>query len=226
MSRLKIFILVLVTLNILLIGLEVSKPSSIKVPSEQSVGAHNSDVPSIRLLSELDGFSKESLNKQCFAVGPFESEETVNAIVELLQGYTTKVASRQTNAFVDRGFWVYLPAFEEELLAREAVNVLYIAGLDDVALILGGEFNNSVSLGYFINQSNATTHRDRIRELGFPAEFRIRREDESRFWVDYGQETGFEYASRVLADFVPPELHMPTSCTVTDTSSIDDPAHS
>jgi hypothetical protein len=118
--------------------------------------------------------------------------------------------------------WFWKPLFplktltnhsnEKEQLANEAVNTLYAAGLDDVAHIREGEFNNSVSLGYFISQSNATTHRDKIREMGFPAEFRIQRQDESRFWVDYEQQTGVEYASRVLAGFVPSELHMPTSC--------------
>jgi hypothetical protein len=71
-----------------------------------------------------------------------------------------------------------------------------------------------VSLGYFINQSNAAQHRDRIRDLGFPAEFRIQRDDEFRYWVDYKQQSGDEYASRLLDDLIPSQLHHPTACAV------------
>jgi hypothetical protein len=211
-NKLKVFILALITLNVFLLGLEATRPAAQVTRSEQTGASRYSDVPTIQLLTELEAFSEETQNRQCFTVGPFETEVTVAAIVEMLQEYTAQVRSRETKAFVDRGYWVYLPSYEEEQLANEAVNTLYAAGLDDVAQIREGEFNNSVSLGYFISQSNATTHRDKIREMGFPAEFRIQRQDESRFWVDYEQQTGVEYASRVLAGFVPSELHMPTSC--------------
>ena len=160
----------------------------------------------------MDELTPGSLDSQCFTVGPFETRATVEAIVEMLRENTSSVSSRETEAFVDRGYWVYLPPYGDEQGARQAVKILYDAGLDDVSLIKNGIWNNSVSLGYFINQSNATEHRDRIREMGFQAEFRIQRDDESRFWVDFEQQVGIEHASRMLAGLVPPELQRSTSC--------------
>ena len=211
MTTLKLIILVLFTSNLLLLGLEASKP-----PPEISITKAKPDndvssIPEIRLLSEMDESETGTFDSQCFTVGPFETEATVDAIVNMLGEYTSIVSPRETEAFVDRGYWVYLPPYENEQGARQAITILYGAGLD-VDLIKNGEFNNSVSLGYFINQSNARKQRDLVREMGFKAEFKIQREDESRFWVDYEQEAGDEYAFRVLSGLVPAELHRMTAC--------------
>jgi hypothetical protein len=208
-TSLKLVILVLFTANIFLLGLEASKPRVVEEPSRKMTPNAEQGVPGIRLVSEL---GDTATDEQCFTVGPFETEATVDAIKGMLLQYTSKVSSRESEAFVDRGYWVYLPPFEDELGAREAVQALYKAGLDDVGVIKNGEFDNSVSLGYFISQSNARQRRDQIREMGYEAEFRIHREDEFRYWVDYQQKTGVEYASNVLADFVPEDLHRATAC--------------
>lgn len=213
MNRLKLFIIALLAANIALFGLEASKPPVEEKAGAGAVEATRNALPGITLLGEMTGIDAGPTDRQCFTVGPFETLPTVEAIVEMLAEYTSRVKPRTTEAFVDRGYWVYLLPFENEISARQAIDTLYDAGYDDMALIRGGEFDNSVSLGYFISLSNATQHRDRIRELGFEAEFRIQREDESRFWVDYEQQAGVEYASRVLSGLVPPELHRPTACS-------------
>jgi hypothetical protein len=212
LNRLKLFVITLFAINILLVGLEASKAPPDPAPGLEAGRTSRDTLPGITLLSEMTALDSGSLSRQCFTVGPFETRPTVEAITEMLREYTSQVSPRETEAFVDRGYWVYLPPFENEIAARQAVNVLYDEGIDDVGLIRDGEFNHSVSLGYFINQSNAKQHRDRIRAMGYQAEFRIQRDDESRFWVDYEQQTGVEYASRVLAGFVPEELHRPTLC--------------
>ncbi|MFT5139764.1 MAG: hypothetical protein ACI9CB_001417 [Rhodothermales bacterium] len=215
MSKLKLIILVMFTGNILLLGLEASKRPMEEPTAPGRVNiAQRQDLPALRLLSELSSDADDSDDSQCFTVGPFETKATVDAIVEMLKEYSSSARSRQTEAFVDRGYWVFLPPYDDRRSARKAVESLYGVGLDDVALINNGEWNNSVSLGYFINQSNAAQHRDRIRDLGFPAEFRIQRDDEFRYWVDYKQQSGDEYASRLLDDLIPSQLHHPTACAV------------
>lgn len=216
MSQLKIIIIALLAGNILLVGLEATKPPVEDANSAKVSASLTQALPRIHLLGEIAEIDAGTLMRECFTVGPFETRPTIDAIVEMLQEYTSSVSPRETEAFVDRGFWVYLPPFPEEKGARQAVNSLYEAGLEDVSLIKNGEWNNSVSLGYFVEQSNAAQHRDRVLELGFPAEFRIQRDDESRFWVDYEQEAGVEYASRVLSGLVPAELHRSTACPETN----------
>lgn len=213
MNLLKLLIIALVAANLLLLGLEASKPPA-NVDSDASTAQSQiSNLPEIRLLSELDGMDTQQFSRQCFTVGPFETRPTMDAIVEMLNGFASNVSSRETEAFVDRGYWVYLPPYPDEQGGRQAVKILYDAGYDDVFVVNNGDWNHAVSLGYFITQSNAIAHRDRISELGFEAEMRIQRDDESRFWVEYEQQAGDEYASRVLAELVPAELHRPIACS-------------
>ncbi len=226
MTNIKLIILAMLTGNILLLGLEASKPPAIKAEAKDMQGSTATELPTLRLLSEMSEAEPGSLRRQCFTVGPFESIATVEAIVELLDEYTSSISPRETEAFVDRGYWVYLPPFSDEPAARQAVNTLYNAGLEDVSYVNEGEWNNSVSLGYFINQSNAAQHRNRVRELGFDAEFRIQRDDESRYWVDYEQQAGIEYASRMLVGLVPAQLHRSTTCAKRQDSNDVEPAPS
>lgn len=202
----------MVAANSLLLVLEASKPK-VPEPLTNQPAPSSASLPEIHLLGELDPGHGGEFGRQCFTVGPFETRATVQAISEMLKAHSTTVSDRQTEASVDRGYWVYLPPYPDERSAREAVQVLYEAGIDDVAVISNGQWNLSVSLGYFTSQVNAARRQDRVRELGFPAGFQVRRHDEPRYWVDYEQQAGVEYASRVLASFVPPELHRMTACS-------------
>ena len=211
MSKLKLMIIVLLAANLLLLGLEASKPPP-TIGNGQEAGVTQADpLPGIRLLSELADDANLH-TRRCFTVGPFEGRPTVDAIVEMLGAYTTSLGSRETVAFVDRGYWVYLTPYADEQAARQAVKVLYDAGFEDVSIIKNGEWDNSISLGYFIDQSNAMVRKDQVRAMGFEAQTRIQREDETRYWVDYEQRAGVEYASRIMADMVPAGLHRPTAC--------------
>ena len=107
---------------------------------------------------------------------------------------------------------MYLPPYADERAAREAVKVLYDAGFEDVTIIMNGEWDNSISLGYYIEQSNAMMRKDQVRAMGFEAQTRIQRDDENRYWVDYEQRAGVEFASRIIADMVPAGLHRATAC--------------
>jgi len=211
LSRLKLAVIALVAGNCLLLLLEASK-APVAEPVAQQATARHAGLPEILMLSELEPGRDGAFGRQCFTVGPFETRATAEAITGMLRAYSTRVSDRATEAFVDRGYWVYLPPYPDERSAREAVRSLYDAEFEDVAIIRDGEWNLSVSLGYFISQDNAVRRRDLARERGFPAEFNIQRHDEPRFWVDYEQQAGVEYASRVLSSLVPPELHRMTAC--------------
>lgn len=212
MRALKLGAIVMVATNLVILGLQASKPPQpSSTPHVAAVQAHE-ELPSIRLLRELDGLAPEAAPQSCFTVGPFESSETAAAISELIAEQAAGVATRQTEAFVDRGYWVYLPPFESARAGSGAVEALLEAGLEDVALIRQGRWNRAVSLGYYIEQSNAVRRRQQVRALGMDAQMIVRRDDEVRYWVDYVQGLGTGYASRVLDGLVPPGLHHQTAC--------------
>jgi hypothetical protein len=208
----KLGAIVMVATNLVILGLQASKPPQPSpAPDAAAVQTHE-ELPSIQLLSELDGVAAEAAPQSCFTVGPFESSETAAAISELIVEQATGVATRQTEAFVDRGYWVHLPPYESTRAGNGAVEALLDAGIEDIALIRQGRWNRAVSLGYFIEQSNAVRRREQVRALGMDAQMTVRRDDEVRYWVDYVQKSGFGYASRVLDGLVPPGLHHQTAC--------------
>ena len=212
MHALKLGAIVMVATNLVILGLQASKPPQPPSAPDAAVEQAHEELPSIRLLSELNELAPEAAPQSCFTVGPFESSETTDAISDLIADQATGVATRQTEAFVDRGYWVYLPPFESARAGSRAVEALLDAGIEDIALIRHGRWNRAVSLGYFIEQSNALRRRQQVRALGMDAQMIIQRDDEVRYWVDYVQATGAGYASRVLDGFVPPGLHHQTAC--------------
>ena len=211
MHTLKLSIVLMFATNLLLLGMEASNPPERAGAQASGLPATKPSLPEIVMRSEMPEAVPPL--QACFTVGPFESGETSDAIAGLLSEHDYASHQRETQAFVDRGYWVYLPPFENERAAREAIEVLYAGGLEDVALIQSGEWSLSVSLGYFIEQSNAVRRREYALKIGFPAEMRVQREDESRYWVDY-EITGIgnHAPSALLNDLVPEMLHREISC--------------
>lgn len=212
MHALKLGAIVMVATNLMILGLQASKPPQPSPAPDVTAEQAHEELPSIRLLSELDEVPAEAAPQSCFIVGPFESSETAAAISELIAEQAAGVATRQTEAFVDRGYWVYLPPFDSARAGSRAVEALLELGIEDIALIEQGRWNRAVSLGYYIEQSNAVRRRQQVRALGMDAQMIVRRDDEVRYWVDYVQRLGAGYASRVLDGLVPPGLHHPTAC--------------
>lgn len=215
MHTLKLAIVAMLATNIVLLGMEASKAPD----PESGVAAIPSQTPmvppDIVLRSELPDVPVPE--QACFTVGPFESGETAEAITGLLRSHQYNGLLRETEAFVDRGYWVYLPPSEDEFAARDTLQALYDAGLEDVALIRNGDWDRSISLGYFVEQANALARHDRVRTLGFPAEMRIQREDEIRYWVDYQRPASAHAAAdSLLDDLVPAGLHREIACGVVD----------
>lgn len=212
MHALKLGAIVMVATNLVILGLQASKPPQPSSAPDATAEQVHEELPSIQVLSELDEGAPGAPPQACFTVGPFESSETAAAISELITEHAAAVSSRQTEAFVDRGYWVYLPPFESARAGSLAVEALLEAGIEDIALIRHGRWNLAVSLGYFIEQSNAVRRRQQARALGMDAQMIVRRDDEVRYWVDYVQGLGVGYASRVLDGLVPPGLHHQTAC--------------
>jgi hypothetical protein len=212
---LRIVVIALVAANLLLLVLEASKGPRVKEPVAESAPPSSLDprLPGIQLLSELsdDGIGATQFSN-CFTVGPFETVELLEQARAGLAGLVETVSSRQTEAVVERGYWVYLPPFGTFEEALGMARTMRAAGITDVNALRDGDWGNSLSLGYFVNETNATARRDQIRNQGFDAQTRIQRDTEPRYWLDYEQLTGSQYAAQVLSDSIAPGLHRSIPC--------------
>ena len=113
---------------------------------------------------------------------------------------------------MDQGTWVYLPVQIDYITARNMALTMRDAGLGDVNVIRNGEWNNSVSLGYFASAENALQRAREARSLGFAVETRLQQDQQTRFWVDYQQRAGAPYVQVSEEGPIRPELHRYVPC--------------
>lgn len=218
MHSIRFFVVALVAINLLLLGVEASKPGARAASESQQASSASVSIPRLRTVDEITTVAEPGAGLECFTIGPFENAQTTGVIAELLGSYASRVDRRETEAFVDRGYWVFVPPAATPLEGQAALDRLLDAGVEDVRLMESGEFSNAVSLGYFFEQPNATRRREMAMDLGFDVEIKIQRQDETRYWVDYRQLAGVEYGYRILADVVPVDLHRQTACPLNDDS--------
>ncbi len=198
---LRLIVVALIACNLLLIGVHVaSEPPGPDVPVA-SPAPLPSGVPELQLIDELaPGAFPRSDPRQCFSAGPFETVPTMITAREALGSGAEDVRERESEALVELGYWVSLPAVASFTEAGESLRQLEAAGLQDIAVVSDDSGEYRVSLGYFLEEANARRRRDEVRELGFDVETRLQRETQTRYWLDYAfsQPEMAEQAARAL----------------------------
>jgi hypothetical protein len=192
-------VVLLLAANLLLIGLHVaSEPPDDRRPVA-NVSPIPPGTPTLQLLEELapDAYP-EVAAQRCYSAGPFETVPTMIQAREALGPTAENVTERETEALVELGYWVSLPAVPSFQAAGEQMKELNRAGLQDVAVLSDDDGQYRVSLGYFLEEANARRRRDSVREMGFDVETRLKRESQTRFWLDYAF-TDAAYAERAAS---------------------------
>jgi len=188
---LRIVVITLFVANVLLIGFQASKKQPLKETVTASVETADSSVPTIHLFSELmEDQGLMNGNRQCFTLGPFHSRDDKDEIFSRLLEFAVAVQERETQALVEKGYWVFLPPYESLLEANEVLLSLQALGLKDIGVIYEGKHRNSISLGYFLRQENALRRKQALESRGYKPSMRVQRQAESRYWLDYEQVPG------------------------------------
>lgn len=192
---LRILLISLLLTNLALAAYQFSQTAEAKVAGKTLPAAAlvspDSKVPTIHLFSELiEDQDLSTDNRQCFTLGPFHSDDELPDFYARLADMTVSLKERESQALVEKGYWVYLPAYPSLLEANRALLSLQALGFEDMAVMFEGEHKNALSLGYFLRQGNALRRKAAIESKGFAAQMRIQREAEPRFWLDYEQLPG------------------------------------
>lgn len=172
--------LVLLAANLLLVVLRALVPP--QVPAEPEPPPPDPTQPELALVREA--LPAHENGERCYTIGPLASRQLQEQAKDRLEPFAVAIRLRTTTADRDRGWWVYLPAASDEE-ARELDRELTRRGVDEHYVVSGGEPANAVSLGRFESLNNARNRQARLRALGFDARLSIRREETTRFWIDY-----------------------------------------
>lgn len=213
---LRLLAITLVLLNVVLLGVQALRPPA--PPAAVDTPEIDGDVASIYLLDELPGApGGRDGTAECFSVGPLTSLRQQEAALDLVSQAALNIRSRQTEATVESGTWVYLPPLADRETARNMALTMRDAGLGEVAVITVGEWDNAVSLGFYANSAFAGQRVAEARSLGFAVESRTRRAIEPRYWLDYEQKLGAPYVTPSGDTAIPPELHRAIPCAARST---------
>ncbi len=183
-------LLALVLINLLLLGWFMAKPQSpnpLPEPAQNNssadLRASDASIPQLKLLSEVA--AGDQLIDSCATIGPLDNTNMVRRLRERLGAYTSRIRERQTEARVERGYWVYLPVAESRDAALEFTNQLASMGISDYFVVTTGEMQNAVSVGLFNDIQRAQARQQQLQALGFNISLGARREYETHYWLDY-----------------------------------------
>lgn len=208
MSRL--IVIALLACNLVLIGVRAATPSApeTRTPNPPGLGP---DTPRLVLLRErADG--QDGSGAQCFSLGPYETVATAQRAREVLENRVPSLALRETESLVELGYWVALPASIDFAAAGAQLKELQLAGLEDLAVVTDKDGEFRVSLGYFLDEANARRRRDAVRDLGHPADTRLQRQVETRYWLDYRLADGEISVEAVLEGAPEPTFNRDIPC--------------
>lgn len=187
----RIIVISLFVANVLLAGFQASKRPAQTEASASVTETVQSSIPTIHLFSEM--MQDQGLmtgNRQCFTLGPFHDIDDMYEVRGRLQEVSLNTVDRQTQALVEKGYWVFLPPYDTLLKANEVLFALQALGLKDIGVIYDGDRKNSISLGYFLRQENALRRKKGLEAKGYKPMMRVQRQAEPRYWLDYEQNPG------------------------------------
>jgi len=188
---LRIIVISLFVANLLLLGFEGSKPAAEPEAVASQPIVEDSGIPTLYLFNELaQDQNLMSGSRQCFSLGPFHSTGDMDEVRVQLHEVSAGISERQTQALVEKGYWVFLPPYVSLLEANQVLLSLQALGLEDIAVIYDGDWKNSISLGYFLRQENALKRKKGLEQRGYEPLMRVQRQAENRYWLDYEQDPG------------------------------------
>ncbi len=188
---LRIAVISLLVANLLLLGFQGSKPAAQPENTAKQAVVEDSGVPTIHLFSEMmNDQDLMSGNRHCFSLGPFHSDKDKDETSALLKEVSANVSERETQALVEKGYWVFMPPYDSLLEANQALFLLQALGLKDIGVIYDGDWKNAISLGYFLRQKNALRRKKDLEDRDFAPMIRVQRQSETRYWLDYEQNPG------------------------------------
>jgi hypothetical protein len=206
----RLFVVTLFALNIVILaGLMLQKSANRDRSSENPESSSQEALPGITLLSESPaeepGMGRAPLElepqfevtreldtaslteRECFSLGHFDSLDDLQQLRSQLEPYTVFVSTRETYSLVDKGHWVYIPAFPTREEAKRVVAELADAGLEDFYIIPRGKNAGIISLGVYSNPGGAWFRQKEAQNLGTGHQILIGMysEPESKYWLDY-----------------------------------------
>ena len=156
-------------------------------------------IAPLRLLSEIDaerssGDAPELAgpaeprggdpNQRCLRIGPFLTQADLRRAMNALTPAVDRIQFSETRVLTNRGFWVFLPAEGTREAALATARQLSGKGLRDYYVVTAGDRENTISLGLYRDQINATARQREVQALGFEPQLQERQDETPNYWIE------------------------------------------
>ena len=137
------------------------------------------------LLSLPEPMAQEPAVVDCYTLGPFKDEGSINKAKKVLAERLDRMAIRKIEESERHRYWVYLPALENRKAAIAKSKDLAKRKIKDYYIVRSGEHNNGISLGHFKEKSHADRRVKKLIDLGFNAKMDVIYRRYNLYWLDY-----------------------------------------
>jgi hypothetical protein len=159
-------LLVVVNLTLLALHLSEGQPETAESALREPAQAEALS-PTLRLVSELVPERQARSPLLCRAWGPFSDTGDLERVVEELELQASDFEIIESEIPASTEYLVYIRPAGNRDAAKRVVEELRSQDID--SFIMGGRFNNSLSVGLFSRESGALEQQQRVVALGYSA---------------------------------------------------------
>lgn len=175
-------------------------PSRAIVPATTDPG-----VPGLSLLAEVEGDAMPASAElaiaptridaapACLSIGPFDTPSALRRAVDVLGASVGKLQYREAQVQSSRGWRVYVPAASSRAEALTRARALAAQGIRDYYVVTAGPGENTISLGLFREQANATARLAEVKALGIDAIVETASEDRPQWWLEIAVAAEYDW---------------------------------
>lgn len=122
--------------------------------------------------------------KACYIAGPFDHADAAHAAVTVLQAKGLDAGFERRQAQKNR-YWLHTPVLPSRKAALARMKEIEARGVHDMALIRTGAFENSISLGFYHNESSANRRLAALKARQVEAVMDTQHRTVDTYWARY-----------------------------------------
>lgn len=139
----------------------------------------------------------------CLSVGPLRSDRDIEEVGDWLRREGGSLELRVGERREITLYWIFIPPFETAVKANEEAIKLRAQGIDDIAVIPGGDMANAISLGVYSRRTTLERRLAELHELGHDPSLVPRFRTQQASWFDVRFPEGSEFPEAIFGERFP-----------------------
>jgi cell division septation protein DedD len=180
----RIFAILLLLTNLAYFGWHWYSGQDAQSLPEEAPVRHNGQT--LQLLSELEAEPVQVLEAPepatCLSLGVFNSTDESDFLVSALRSRGMEAGAELLDSGITVNYRVYMPPFNSETAARQALEQLQSGGVDSF-IISNGDLAGGISLGLFTQEELALALQEKLAGEGFAMSIQEIQTPKNEIWV-------------------------------------------